>query len=189
MKKFFEKFLWWFYSAMGVLFFILLSWIAYWAYVSMSDVTTGQPLTASTFNQVLENIRVLKTTVDWIGSWVNPPWAVIAFNLSSCPSWWIPANGTSWTPDLRWEFIRWLDSGRWVDSGRTLASLQSDSIKNHRHYATPASNNSVIGNTPDYGNTLMNLDVQSTIRTTWDMVNGWTETRPRNVALLYCVKQ
>jgi len=30
----------------------------------MSDVTTGQPLTASTFNQVLENIRVLKTTVD-----------------------------------------------------------------------------------------------------------------------------
>jgi len=30
----------------------------------MSDVTTGQPLTASTFNQVLENVRVLRTDVD-----------------------------------------------------------------------------------------------------------------------------
>jgi phage-related tail fiber protein len=57
----------------------------------------------------------------------------MAYNLASCPSGWIPANGTSGTPDLRGEFIRGLDSGRGVDTGRVLASWQIDIFKSHTH--------------------------------------------------------
>ena len=49
---------------------------------------------------------------------------ISAFNLSSCPTGWTLANGSSGTPDLRGEFIRGLDSGRGVDAGRTLGSWQ-----------------------------------------------------------------
>lgn len=165
---------------MGFLFLILLSWIAYWAYVSMTDVTTGQPLTASTFNEVLENIRVLKTTVDWIGSWTNPTWAVMAFNLSSCPSWWIPANGTSGTPDLRWTFIRWMNwSVNWRDVSRTLWDYQVDDFKSHTH--TYWAGWSTIWAW------WWNISYVPTIGTT--SATWWSETRPKNVALLYCVKQ
>ena len=57
----------------------------------------------------------------------------MAYNLSSCPSGWIAANGTSGTPDLRGEFIRGLDSGRGVDAGRVLSSAQVDILKSHMH--------------------------------------------------------
>lgn len=53
----------------------------------------------------------------------------MAFNLSSCPSGWITADGTNGTPDLRGEFIRGLDSGRGVDSGRTLGSSQGQGVQ------------------------------------------------------------
>lgn len=113
----------------------------------------------------------------------------MAFNLSTCPTWRIAADGNNGTPNLRWEFIRgWDFNNSWVDNGRALWSLQSDSIKNHRHYANPT-NNSLVNGAPDYANALINLDIQSTIRTTWDMVWWWTETRPRNLAFLYCIKQ
>lgn len=52
----------------------------------------------------------------------------MAFYLASCPTGWIPANGTSGTPDLRGEFVRGLDSGRSVDNGRALGSFQRGSL-------------------------------------------------------------
>jgi len=56
-----------------------------------------------------------------------PTGAIQAFNLASCPTGWIAANGSNGTPDLRGEFIRGLDSGRGVDTSRTLASSQAAS--------------------------------------------------------------
>lgn len=195
MKKFFDKFIWWFYSAIGFLFFILLSWIVYWAYVSISNVTSWQPLTATTFNEVLENQRVIKTIVDWLSSTVSwlsnvPAWFVWAFNLSSCPASWIPANGTNGTPDLRWEFIRWLDNGRWADTGRILwTSQQATDI---------LSNYSAAGGYGSFANKFHNVDgtystevqVAAVTITSWPTATVFYNTvRPRNVALLYCVKQ
>jgi len=74
---------------------------------------------------------------------LTPSGAVIAFNLSACPTGWIAANGSNGTPDLRGEFIRGLDSGRGVDGSRTLASAQdfdwksfsiTDTLKNSTEY-------------------------------------------------------
>jgi len=118
-----------------------------------------------------------------------PAGAIMAFNLSTCPTGWIAANGTSGTPDLRWEFIRWLDNGRWVDSGRTLGSWQVDMFKSHNHWLH------LDWNTPSDAflrfwtpsSTWWMADMawaHSNTMSTW-----WTETRPRNIALLYCQKQ
>jgi microcystin-dependent protein len=43
-------------------------------------------------------------------------------------------------PDLRGQFIRGVDEARGVDVGRGLGSLQSDSVKNHKHHYTTTSN-------------------------------------------------
>jgi hypothetical protein len=53
---------------------------------------------------------------------------VRAFNLSSCPTGWQVADGTSGAPDLRGTVVRGLDNGRGLDPGRALASFQSDSF-------------------------------------------------------------
>ena len=115
----------------------------------------------------------------------TPAGAVMAFNLATCPTGWIAADGTNSTPDLRGEFVRGLDNGRGVDSGRALASSQTDDLKSHTHSTVQ-----MIGNN--------NIDgVDSTTTHSGDHHNearqtgatGGNETRPRNVALLYCIKQ
>jgi microcystin-dependent protein len=84
-------------------------------------------------------------------------------------------------PELRGEFVRGLDDSRGVDTGRTLGSAQADLFKAHTHTIPTSDSSGVFGRgivptddgTPPRGNT------SST---------GGTETRPRNVALLYCIK-
>lgn len=138
-----------------------------------------------------------------------PSGAIQAFYLASCPSGWLPANGTNGTPDLRGEFIRGLDSGRGVDASRTLGSSQV------------ASRNSVVGNntvagildgsssrikmagttgsntnntyTPN-GEDLHTASIQDALYVSvYDTYATFTlydwAIRPRNVALLYCMKQ
>jgi hypothetical protein len=91
-------------------------------------------------------------------------------------------------PDLRGEFVRGFDDGRGVDTGRTMGSTQAQSYQSHSH---PISSGAVLsgfdagesgslrsgsggaGSSPAY---------QST-----DLAGG-TETRPRNIALLGCIK-
>jgi phage-related tail fiber protein len=84
-------------------------------------------------------------------------------------------------PDLRGEFIRGWDDGRGVDSGRAFGSSQGQAIQSHTHTQTgstlgPAGGSFAFG--PGSGASA----VQATAST------GGTETRPRNVALLACIK-
>lgn len=89
-------------------------------------------------------------------------------------------------PDLRGEFIRGLDDGRGVDAGRALGSSQTDSFKSHNHSWTmpgsPNNENETIGY------------IAAGQATNWLTFNvatssiGGTETRPRNIALLPCIK-
>lgn len=83
-------------------------------------------------------------------------------------------------PDLRGEFIRGYDDGRGIDSGRTFGSFQADDLKSHTHtYTRYASLLVQTGsNTPCWSGT-------STIDTG---ATGGTETRPRNLALMPCIK-
>ncbi|MDD2870472.1 MAG: hypothetical protein PHS49_00650 [Candidatus Gracilibacteria bacterium] len=202
------------FQGIGILIVIGISGVAYGAYVSISDVAPNDTLTASTFNQVLANIDSLNTTVSGLSGTVSglsgnyttlagtvsglsnvPAGAVMAFNLSSCPTGWIAANGSNSTPDLRGEFIRGLDGGRGVDSGRTLSSFQAQDWKGFYQHNT-GQNTTVYSHGPVYmgkstSSYVGNLFVggwsapAAAMGTMWDT----SEIRPRNVALLYCVKQ
>ena len=92
-------------------------------------------------------------------------------------------------PDLRGEFARGWDDARGVDSGRAFGSAQADEIKSHQHNIfgqdntagpTGASNNEVA-NVEDAGSALAYYNRLSG-------ATGGTETRPRNIALLACIK-
>ncbi len=83
-------------------------------------------------------------------------------------------------PDLRGEFIRGWDAGRGVDSGRVIGSAQTDALKAHAH--TGAVNAMTTGTAAGAG---MWVGTTSTATTS---STGGTETRPRNVAMMYCIK-
>lgn len=96
-------------------------------------------------------------------------------------------NGTTTfnVPDLRAEFIRGWDNGRGIDTGRSFGSSQTDAFKSHSHSMTVrrtgeggATSSQSAANGSDFeGNMIWNTDE-----------SGGTETRPRNVAMMYCIK-
>ncbi|MFI9653963.1 tail fiber protein [Guyparkeria sp. GHLCS8-2] len=99
-------------------------------------------------------------------------------------------------PDLRGEFLRGWDDGRGADSGRSFASVQADEFKLHGH---PYRHNAELGSVyvDDTGGFMTNGDSTETVSEytgspgNFDQQiggSGGTETRPRNVALLYCIK-
>ena len=148
-----------------------------------------------------------------LSSLTVPAGAIMAFNLNTCPTGWAAANGTGGTPDLRGEFIRGLDAGRGVDVGRTLNSSQLDALQNitgsfgnvlyqtglssynntnsncNGAFQTGSSSYGVYQGASGGAATVhagpgegFDFDASNVARTS-------TETRPRNVAFLYCVKQ
>ena len=100
-------------------------------------------------------------------------------------------------PDLRGEFLRSLDDGRGVDTGRTIGSSQAaadNTISQFESARNPAGENNTAGaeTVPANGNwsgwrvtgrSLDGDDHHIRMKT-----NGVTDTRPRNVALLVCIK-
>lgn len=84
------------------------------------------------------------------------------------------------TPDLRGEFLRGLDDGRGVDAGRVLGSFQASQNLSHTHNylkstgTTQRDIGSVTCLTPSYSATATTSE-------------GGDESRPRNVAGLYCI--
>lgn len=112
-------------------------------------------------------------------------------------------------PDLRGEFLRGLDSGRGVDTGRAIGSAQDAALLNHTHTGTTsaagAHNHSgavlpqTIGdNDRGSSGSIFSIDTSTalptepahshTLTTGNPSAGGGTETRPRNVALLFCIK-
>lgn len=139
---------------------------------------------------------------------LNPTGMVIWVAMSSAPTGFIKCNGAAvsrstyaalyaalggasspWgqgdgintfnVPDLRGEFIRGWDDGRGVDSGRSFGSFQADEFKSHTHPYDASRGGS------DYGgaNPASGSPSSGTTGAT-----GGSETRPRNVALLACIK-
>lgn len=101
-------------------------------------------------------------------------------------------------PDLRGEFIRGLDGGRGVDAGRVLGSAQLQALQLHGHPYFTAANN---GNTDLQGGLATEFEGTKRVQPAYTgtpeqmadqsrLIGGFggTETRPRNVALLYCIK-
>lgn len=107
-------------------------------------------------------------------------------------------NGTTTfnLPDLRGEFIRGADLGRGVDTGRVLGSNQGTQdarVTDFRTAIDPAGEQgtgaSFISNDGEWspwritGRSGDGNDIHIGFRT-----NGFTDTRPRNVAMRYCIK-
>lgn len=84
-------------------------------------------------------------------------------------------------PDLRGEFIRGFDDGRGIDSSRVFGSFQADEFKSHKHEMGATNDPGTTGNFVQSGTSVKDRDALSSY-------TGGTETRPRNVALLYCIK-
>ena len=83
-------------------------------------------------------------------------------------------------PDLRGEFIRGWDDARGVDAGRVFGSAQADDFKSHLHTQYSYGVGVTLGaNTIYQAAASLGTNTGST---------GGTETRPRNVALLACIK-
>lgn len=86
-------------------------------------------------------------------------------------------------PDLRGEFVRGWDDSRGVDSGRALGSLQADELKSHIH--TVPADTGWVYSAGSSSNAKPQQSGSSSISTG---STGGTETRPRNMALLACIK-
>lgn len=89
-------------------------------------------------------------------------------------------------PESRAEFLRGWDHGRGVDAGRALGSYQLGAVESHDHltysadkYSSPASLGSSGSVAPH------NIGTAAGIRTG---MTGGAETRPRNLAVMWCMK-
>ena len=138
--------------------------------------------------------------------------AIMPFSFSLAPDGWLECNGSAISrttyanlfskigttygvgdgvntfniPDLRGEFIRGWDNGRGVDSNRSLGSYQNDELKSHNHQlqnvkSMDDSNHGGHEGFVDGDNyyAIRNYNVSST---------GGNETRPRNIAMTYCIR-
>ena len=91
-------------------------------------------------------------------------------------------------PDLRGEFIRCWDNGKGVDPGRGFGTHQSDAFQGHKHLPS-----NPVGYGGGWGD--QNSNIGNAITETPGFIDGGygaprvaAETRPRNVALLACIK-
>jgi len=97
-------------------------------------------------------------------------------------------------PELRGEFARGLDDGRGIDTSRALGSAQAQSYQSHNHTASVSISGmyvSAIGSSgrQSGGANAVEAVYYSTPTGSVTVDNsGSTETRPRNVALLACIK-
>ena len=100
------------------------------------------------------------------------------------------ADGANGTVDLRGEFIRGWDNGRGVDSGRALAAWQDGQIQNHTHNVGLANEN-CFSRYGCFGGWVgwRIIHTQGTGYDSYTSSTGGVETRPRNVALLACMKR
>lgn len=90
-------------------------------------------------------------------------------------------SSTFEVPDLRGEFMRGFDDGRGVDASRVFGSTQADELKAHTHTILKH-----FGGATNPGNVASGETVSVGSDNTG--ATGGTETRPRNVALLACIK-
>ena len=136
-----------------------------------------------------------------------PAGAVQYYAMNTAPSGWLKANGAAISrttyatlfaaigttfgvgdgsttfnvPDLRGEFARGWDDGRGIDTGRVFGSAQADAFKSHTHPVNIHTAGSAVY-------TFLGISSGTTVTVENTNATGDTETRPRNIALLACIK-
>ncbi|ATI41956.1 hypothetical protein CBW24_08025 [Pacificitalea manganoxidans] len=139
----------------------------------------------------------------------TPTGAVMDFAMPTAPAGWLKCNGaeisrtvyadlfnaigTIWgggngsttfnLPDFRGEFRRGWDDGRGIDAGRSFAAAQADAFRAHTHQ--------LVGNDADTGGQSRAVHIDDDGkegRIDVTEPTGGNETRPRNIAVLTCIK-
>ncbi len=145
-----------------------------------------------------------------------PTGAVVAFVVASAPAGWLECDGSSHAnadypalgallnpagpsftlPDLRGQFLRGWDHGRGLDPGRSLLSAQADQLQGHVHPLNAPNGVLPAGTTGEGFTGVTGTNTATPVMASGgpagDGSNGTprtgAETRPTNVAVLYCVK-
>jgi len=166
-------------------------------------ITTDLSYVDGVTSAIQDQIDAVNTAVSEVAS--VPSGTVINVAMQTAPTGYLKADGTAVSratyaalfaaigttfgvgdgattfnlPDLRGEFVRGFDDGRGVDSGRAFGSAQADEFKSHNH-SLQYSFSSGSSQRADGGG---GLSYSGSTGST-----GGTETRPRNIALLACIK-
>jgi hypothetical protein len=125
----------------------------------------------------VSSLRDKINTLEEALSKVVPPGAVVAFDSTSCPEGWAPYR------PAYGKFIRGIDrSGRRIDPDgqRAPGDPQGDAFRRHSHSYERFSSRIDGGQSVRWDNNDAILEAKPT------QIVGGDETRPKNVALLYC---
>ena len=135
-----------------------------------------------------------------------PAGAIMPFAMNSAPTGWLATDGTAVSrstyanlfaaisttygvgdgsttfnlPDLRGYFVRGAGTNSDGTASGTFAAKQADELKSHTHtytFKSTTGGSSAGGDPNSIGNTTVNTGA-----------TGGTETRPKNIAMLYCIK-
>lgn len=148
----------------------------------------------------LTNLGTLSTSDIMLNS--VPIGTIIPFWGNTAPVGYLPCNGQTVNsgtfpdlvtflgggasqalPDLRGEFLRGWDNGRGVDTGRAIKTAQADDLKAHTHLTNVQGQGT---GALSGGSTQFAIYNASGVTSTFS--TGGTETRPRNISVLYCMK-
>jgi microcystin-dependent protein len=101
-------------------------------------------------------------------------------------------------PDYRGYFLRGWDDGRGIDSGRTLGSTQADIYGAHNHSYTDPGHAHISwasqSTFPDGDRSRRALNIRGDTWTSTSVTgitinsSGGTETRPKNMSVMFCIK-
>jgi microcystin-dependent protein len=177
--------------------------------VRTNSITDAAGTGAPNFPNGLESDGVAVATATEVAAAV-PAGSVVQFARNTAPTGWLKANGAAVSrtdyaalfsaigttfgagngsttfnlPDLRGEFMRGWDDGRGVDSSRVFGSAQADELKSHTHTTVEANQ----ATSPAFSGVNYMMMTNGTANIRQVNATGGTETRPRNIALLVCIK-
>ena len=162
---------------------------------------------------VIDDSRNLVNIVSGLGG--SPAGSIVYHAANSPPTGFIKANGaaisrttyadlfsaigttfgagdgstTFLVPDLRGEFLRGWDDARGVDTGRSFGSAQADELEAHTHLGrSPPGTRWLAGYSTYTGGGAWGSERDGNTLTAVSSSTGGAETRPRNIALLACIK-
>lgn len=160
--------------------------------------------TAAPAGYLKENgAEVLRADYSDLWAYAQASGRVVSEAAWSAGDWGAFSSGDGSTtfriPDSRGEFVRGLDDGRGIDTGRLLGARQADELKSHGHTASTSVSTgtawrggglNTLGNSGGANNVIDGASQSAVGASASTAVNntGGTETRPRNVSKLACIK-
>jgi microcystin-dependent protein len=174
--------------------------------VNALGITSNELATDSVISSKILNGAV---TQEKTNNSLVPSGAVMAFGMNSAPTGWLAANGSAVSrttyadlfgaigttygtgdgsttfnlPDLRGYFVRGSGTNSDGSASGTFGEKQQDELESHTHTTGKTGTGTTQGKADSSG-TLFVIGNGATVTG----ATGGTETRPKNIAMLYCIK-